>query len=60
MPTPFETYVCFYIENAMISFHKSKIAPINSMLTGENQELSRMFDIWDPFKFVLFKTLWFL
>ena len=45
MLTPFETYVYFYIKKAIIIFCKSKIFPIDSMLTGKNQELSSMFDI---------------
>ena len=45
MLTPFETYTCFPIENAMINFHGSKISPTDAMLTDDNKELSRMFDI---------------
>ena len=45
MLTPFETNTCFSIENAMINFHRNKISPIDSMLTGDNPQLSSMFDI---------------
>ena len=45
MLTPFETHTCFPIENDMVNFHRSKISLTDTKLTGDNQELSKMFDI---------------
>ena len=42
---PFWDQYIFSIDNDMINFHGNKISPTDSMITGDYQELSRVFHI---------------
>ena len=42
---PFQTHTGFPIENYGVNFHGGQISPIDSMLTGDNQELSMLSEI---------------
>ena len=45
MFTPFQTHTGFPIENNRVNFHSSKVSPIDSMLIGDNKELSMLSEI---------------
>ena len=42
MFNPYQTHTGFPIENNRVNFNSSKISPIDSMLTGDNQKLSML------------------
>ena len=58
MFTPFQTHTGFPIENNRVNFHGGQISPIDSVLTGDNQELPMLSEILlFSFKFVLSKII---
>ena len=45
MFTPLQTHAGFPIENNRVNFHGGQVSPIDSMLIGDNQELSMLSEI---------------